>query len=115
MEFINLKYDLTPSKYISMVVNEIDKIAAHSVPVIISEIIFSSQNEHLAHSDSSSSEEDSEEKDPQFLVPGFEGSLSFPSQEDIQENLETPARLKNRLALQSVMEMEDAGDSEDYN
>lgn len=39
MQLINLRYDLTPCKYLSMIVCEIGNIPPHSVPVVIREIL----------------------------------------------------------------------------
>ena len=39
MQLINLRYDLTPLKYLSMIVCEIGNIPPHSVPVVIREIM----------------------------------------------------------------------------
>jgi hypothetical protein len=38
VEILNLKYDLTPQKYISMIVCEIGNIPPHSVPIVIKEL-----------------------------------------------------------------------------
>jgi hypothetical protein len=39
VQLINLRYDLTPLKYLSMIVCEIGNIPPHSVPVVIREIM----------------------------------------------------------------------------
>jgi len=39
VSFLDLKYDLTPLKYLSIIVCEIGNIPPHSVPVVIREII----------------------------------------------------------------------------
>lgn len=39
MQLLNLKYDLTSQKYMSMIVCEIGNIPPHSVPVVIREIM----------------------------------------------------------------------------
>jgi translation initiation factor 2B subunit (eIF-2B alpha/beta/delta family) len=38
MELINLRYDLTPCKFLSMVICELGNIPPHSVPVVIKEM-----------------------------------------------------------------------------
>ena len=38
MELINLRYDLTPQKFLSMIVCELGNIPPHSVPVVIKEM-----------------------------------------------------------------------------
>jgi len=51
--------DLTPQKYLSMIVCEIDNIPPHSVPVVIREIMNEQENEKDdAESESSMSEDD---------------------------------------------------------
>ena len=44
-ELIALRYDLTPSNYLSMIVCEIGNIPPHSVPVVIKEIMMDTENE----------------------------------------------------------------------
>ena len=68
IEILNLKYDLTPQKYLSMIVCEIGNIPPHSVPVVIREIMRDYEDDHREHvfddsdcSDNSSNEEDAEE------------------------------------------------------
>lgn len=39
VSFLDLKYDLTPLKYLSIIVCEIGNIPPHSVPVVIREIV----------------------------------------------------------------------------
>jgi translation initiation factor eIF-2B subunit delta len=38
VEILNLKYDLTPQKYLSMIVCEIGNIPPHSVLIVIKEL-----------------------------------------------------------------------------
>ena len=59
---INLRYDLTPLKYLSIIVCEIGAIPPHSVPVVISEIMNELENnDDVLFFDSESSESDDEE------------------------------------------------------
>ena len=38
-QLVNLRYDLTPQKYLSMIVCDMGNIPPHSVPVVIQEIL----------------------------------------------------------------------------
>lgn len=58
VELLNLKYDLTPQKYMSMIVCEIGNIPPHSVPVVIREIMHEiDEDDDVLEEDSSSGEE----------------------------------------------------------
>ena len=61
---INLRYDLTPLKYLSIIVCEIGAIPPHSIPVVITEIMNEQDNEddEIFDDDESSSSEDDESK-----------------------------------------------------
>ena len=56
MQFLNLKLDLTPQKYLSMIVCEIGNIPPHSVPVVIREIM-AEQEDNKGFDDSSEESE----------------------------------------------------------
>jgi len=52
---INIKYDLSPQKYLSMIVCEIGNIPPHSVPVVIREIINDEEDTDILLDDKSDS------------------------------------------------------------
>ena len=56
MQSLNLKLDLTPQKYLSMIVCEIGNIPPHSVPVVIREIM-AEQEDNKGFDDSSEESE----------------------------------------------------------
>jgi hypothetical protein len=56
VQFLNLKLDLTPQKYLSMIVCEIGNIPPHSVPVVIREIM-AEQEDNKGFDDSSEESE----------------------------------------------------------
>lgn len=66
---INIKYDLSPQKYLSMIVCEIGNIPPHSVPVVIREIINDEEDTDILNDDKSDSvgyddeEDEMEEQD----------------------------------------------------
>ena len=69
MELLNLKYDLTPQKYMSMIVCEIGNIPPHSVPVVIREIMHDIDEDDDVLDEDSSGEEggyDEEEDDEEM-------------------------------------------------
>lgn len=61
LNIFNLKMDLTPQKYLGMIVCEIGNIPSHSVPVVIKEM--QSEFEQEQKDEDSSEEEDQSEKD----------------------------------------------------
>lgn len=61
LNFFNLKMDLTPQKYLSMIVCEIGNIPSHSVPVVIKEL--SNEFEKEDEDDEESSEEEDNDDD----------------------------------------------------
>ena len=46
IDLLHIKYDLTPQKYLSMIVCEIGNIPPHSIPVVIREIL-SNENDEI--------------------------------------------------------------------
>ena len=62
VEILNLKYDLTPQKYLSMIVCESGNIPPHSVPVVIRELQHE-QDEHHGHDDHVVSDSDCSSQD----------------------------------------------------
>ena len=62
LNIFNLKMDLTPQKYLGMIVCEIGNIPSHSVPVVIKELQSEFEQEEK-HEDSS--EEDSDNEEPE--------------------------------------------------
>lgn len=64
MELLNLKYDLTPQKYLSMIVCEIGNIPPHSVPVVIREIMHDiGDDDDVLEEESSSGEDENDEEE----------------------------------------------------
>lgn len=61
VEILNLKYDLTPQKYISMIVCEIGNIPPHSVPIVIKELKNDQENEMFDKDDIVSEDEETNE------------------------------------------------------
>ena len=60
VQFLNLKLDLTPQKYLSMIVCEIGNIPPHSVPVVIREIMAEQEDHRGLDSSEESISEDEE-------------------------------------------------------
>ena len=83
-QFLNLKYDLTPQKYLSMIVCEIGNIPPHSVPVVIREIMHDIENDE-EYDDEIEEESSSEgEGDPRWPA----GDDDMKERDDEQESSE---------------------------
>ena len=96
--------DLTPQKYLSMIVCEIDNIPPHSVPVVIREIMNEQENDKdVLESESSSSEDElsigsSEKFDETELV----------DIKELQKQKRMQANLRNRtVEMEAVHEESD--------
>lgn len=107
IEILNLKYDLTPQKYLSMIVCEIGNIPPHSVPVVIREIMHDYEDDQRDHvySDSDDSDEDSNEEDEGDEDEPAATTKDQGNQRRMQENL-----LKRKAQMQMVSEEDPAND-----
>ena len=119
---INLRYDLTPLKYLSIIVCEIGAIPPHSIPVVITEIMNEQDNEddEIFDDDESSSSEDDESKNIEDtlgwnLVVGGNDDLAQREQKQSVKDSVTSAKHKRmaQMAKQMEMEMVNEDDEED--
>jgi len=114
VNFLNLRFDLTPQKYLSMIVNEIDNIPPHSVPVIIKEISTELEDEHdiLDQDDNSSSLSSSEDESNESESPFKEQVGEEDESEEESVNLISRNRMANRRKQMNALEMEECPSEE---
>lgn len=94
MQLINLRYDLTPQKYLSMIVCEIGNIPPHSVPVVIREIM--DYEDESSEGELFSDEESSEDEEP------FDAEIesSEMKEQAIEDEEDEPMPIKKESAKQ---------------